>query len=183
MVKVISTFKYTDIMTGDLETYHLVELLESTRVLDEPFKNTHQYWVLDGQDVTNKAAYLEPLDNPDRNIDSDYQQFRDKYHFLKPEDIKSTRRALHLSLIEAAIFLGFTVQTLSDIENSYLMQNYEQEIKLSLLKDPAGLLQMVLKHEKFMKSKLRRQHLNADSVVSRLTALVNSDSSLQTGVE
>ncbi|WP_367296074.1 transcriptional regulator [Levilactobacillus yonginensis] len=115
---------------GKYIKYNVLELTEIVTVFTESFKNTHCYWVEEGEDINNEENYMEPMDDPDFNLKLDYKMYREKFNFLNPNEIKHNREKLGLTLREVSTVLAMSYATLSNIENGLILQSYSQELKL-----------------------------------------------------
>lgn len=166
-MKIIDHVTSTDI-TGKETTYTVITVQETELIAGDPVENTHRYWVPANADLADTANYLEPLDQIDQNFDSDYQRYREQFGFLFPEDIKSAREGLGLTLREAALLLAMSFSTLSNIENGLILQSFDQEIKLRLLTQPTALTQHVHQHQRLIVSRATRHSLDAKKLFAKL---------------
>lgn len=161
-----------DQLTQQTVTFQVIHPVETVNVLGETLTTTHEYWVPQGQAVTDEAAWLEPKDDVDRNLQADYALFRQAFHFLTPAEIKANRLALHLTLRETAAALGMSFSTLSDIENGRLLQSMDQEVKLRYLAERPAFGHFVAQHATIIGNRLTRQGVNAPRFFEKLAAHV-----------
>ena len=119
------------------ERFQVIHVPELVKVQGVSIQITTEWWVPENGDVNNEDDWLMPVDNPDRALNRIYAEFRRLCHYLTPEQIRSQRQELHLTLRETAAILGMSYSTLSDIENALVLQNQLQETSLECLQDQA----------------------------------------------
>ena len=166
MVKVVAQVSHPDI-TGAPVAFQVIEVEERLTIFSEPIANTHRYWVPATADIDDEEEYLEPIDDPDYNFRADFAIYRQKYHFLQPEEIQAARQQLDLSLAEAAVVLGLEVDFLADIEANMALQPYDQELKLQWLQSPELLTALVLQHQTIMRERCRHVEINAEALLGK----------------
>jgi DNA-binding transcriptional regulator YiaG len=125
-------------VTYDGERFQVVYVNETFEVqgihIDQ--KN-NEYWIPADGSLEDDSTWIIPMYNLDGNLNRLYDKFRRLCHYLTPEQIRTQRQELHLTLRETAAILGMSYSTLSDIENSLVLQNQLQETSLECLQDPA----------------------------------------------
>jgi len=171
-MKIIDHVTAADTMGNNL-AYTVIELTETELIGGDPLENTHRYWVPAGSDIHDSETYLEPLDNVDTNFISDYRLYRETYGFLFPAEIKAAREQLGLTLRETALILAMSFATLSNIENSLLLQSFDQEIKLRLLTQPNDLRHLIRQHRPLIRSRAPKNDVNADKLFSKLNLAID----------
>lgn len=114
---------------GRIEKFEVVSVNETVTVKDLTFKNMHTYW----KSVTTGELYL-PFNDPDINLNSDYDRYRAEKKLLSTKDIINIRKKYKLSLRSFAKVLGIGYSTLSKIENGALQSN-EHDALLRLASD------------------------------------------------
>lgn len=77
-MKIIGEISFPDIF-GESQDYLIISMLETVKVLNKAITNRHVYWVRAGLDVNDSDNYLEPLNDPDRNLNLDYDTYCKKY--------------------------------------------------------------------------------------------------------
>lgn len=77
--------------TGKLEKYELIELTEEVKIKKEIFEITHKYYKRLSDD-----ELFEPFEDPDYNLNIDYNTYRNKHNLLYSEDIKEIRNMYKL---------------------------------------------------------------------------------------
>lgn len=168
MVKEVGNIEFTDVVTGKLEKYFIIEIEEETKVQFESFMANHRYWVLEGRDITDFDEYMEPLNDPDYNLKRDFQKYRKQYNFLSPEAISNYRKQLGLNLREAALILAMSFSTLSNIENGLILQSYDQEIKLRDLENPFRIFDKVDKYRTLLEQRALKRNVDIDKLLKKL---------------
>ncbi|WP_049165488.1 helix-turn-helix domain-containing protein [Ligilactobacillus salivarius] len=126
MTKYVNNFL---IDLGRIEKFEVVSVNETVTVKDLTFKNMHTYW----KSVTTGELYL-PFNDPDINLNSDYDRYRAEKKLLSTKDIINIRKKYKLSLRSFAKVLGIGYSTLSKIENGALQSN-EHDALLRLASD------------------------------------------------
>jgi len=101
-------------------TFTIIELQEVVLINGEKIKNTHRYWVPTGDNLADAENYVEPLTNPDENMDADYQLYRQQFNLLTPQEIRQAREALGLSRATTALLLNLSEPQFSAIEDDDL---------------------------------------------------------------
>ena len=114
-------------LTGEIEEFSVISVTEEVKVRRRVITAVHTYWVPKGADLRDDNNYLEPIDNPDYNLQLDFGEYRKRFGVLTPDQIKEIRQGYHLSLRQYALVLGISYSTLSEIENGLVLQSDEQE--------------------------------------------------------
>ncbi|MFU1799389.1 helix-turn-helix domain-containing protein [Lactiplantibacillus pentosus] len=125
MAKVTKKFYYND----ELETtalYTETWRLEKTQVKDiSDLLVWHHYW------IDSDGELWSDFDDPMENPKADFEAYRTKENYLKPEQIKQFRQNTGLTVQALASYVGMDSSTLSQLENNDRVQTKEQD---SLLK-------------------------------------------------
>lgn len=116
--------------TGKLEKYELIELTEEVKIKKEIFEITHKYYKRLSDD-----ELFEPFEDPDYNLNIDYNTYRNKHNLLYSEDIKEIRNMYKLNIRDFSSILGISYTNLSSIENGSLQPKYIDNL-MRLAKDP-----------------------------------------------
>jgi DNA-binding transcriptional regulator YiaG len=125
-------------VTYDGEQFQVVYVNETFEVQGVHIEQeNNEYWIPADGSVADHSTWIIPMDNLDGNLNRLYAEFRRLCHYLTPEQIRSQRQELHLTLRETAAILGMSYSTLSDIENALVLQNQLQETSLECLQDQA----------------------------------------------
>jgi len=151
----------------------LVTKEEVIRVRNKPIKIEVQYsrCVQCGDEVFDPSLTVDPFDLA-------YREYRKKYGFLQPEEIRDWRKANKLTQGELARLLGVGVATISRYENGAL-QDPSHEKLLRLAMNPFNLLRLIERSEGvFTETKKRRlvealQEVEADAHSIDSTIIVN----------
>jgi putative zinc finger/helix-turn-helix YgiT family protein len=141
----------------------LVTKEEVIRVRNKPIKIEVQYsrCVECGDEVFDPNLNVDPFNLA-------YREYRKKYGFLQPEEIKDWRKANKLTQSELAKLLGVGGATISRYENGAL-QDPSHEKLLRLVMNPSNLLRLIEGSEGvFTEAKKRRlvealQEVEADA--------------------
>lgn len=141
--KVIGTRKIVRALTGQPARFTAISLDEVVQVRHREINMTHVYWVPMGEDLDNEENYLEPIDNPDFNLQADFQAYRRQFGVLAPHEIRAIREGYQLSLRQFALVLGINYSTLSEIENGLVLQTDEQESLFRLSQDEQAFAKLV----------------------------------------
>jgi len=141
-------------------TFTIIELQETVRINGEKIKNTHRYWVPAGDNLADAENYVEPLTNPEENLDSDYQLYRRQFNLLMPQEIRQAREALGLSRATTALLLNLSEPQFSAIEDDDLLQTRKQDAKLRLLKNPQELRTSVTRYQKTIERQATRYQVD-----------------------
>jgi len=166
MVKLIAKVAHQD-LTGAPVEFNVIEVDEEVVMFDAPLTNTHRYWVPATVEIDDEEEYLEPVDDPDYNFRVDFALYRDKYHFLLPDEIKLERRRLELTVSEVGAVLAIEPQQLSEIEDNVSLQSFDQEVKLCWLK--RGLFaEIVDGHRELIRERCVRYGVDADDLFKRV---------------
>lgn len=109
------------------------------------------------------------------NVNQVYNQYRDKYHLLFPEQIKNTRERFGLNQLQMSKVLGLGVNMIRNYENGE-MPSVSNATLLNVIRDPKvfhelfeqriGLLEMSAARRKKIQQKLQ-QLIHKDSEPSR----------------
>lgn len=93
----------------------------SVRDLDD-IKVVNHYW----QDIDGElwGDFNDPMENVRRSFDA----YRERKSYMTPDDIRSLRARLHMTVREFAEMLGIGSSTLTEIENNQRVQVKYQEI-------------------------------------------------------
>ncbi|RRK09878.1 helix-turn-helix domain-containing protein [Lactiplantibacillus garii] len=167
-MRIVKNVKHLNKTTHKMECFNVIIVDESVKIATESFVNQHEYWVPKGEPIDDEENWLEPIDFPDKNLIADYAQYRKKYHFLTPDEIKKQRRALNLNLREASAIVGISYSTLSDIERGLRLQSLIQDNLLRYFGSAFSLAALVDQHYTLIEEKLDRSHLNIDGLVKKL---------------
>lgn len=167
MVKVVAQVSHPD-TTGASLVFRVIEVEEQVTIFNDLINNTHRYWVPLTADVEDEEEYLEPVDDPDYNFRADFAIYRQQYNFMEPTEIQETREILGLAQSELAVILGIDLHVLADIEANFALQPYEQEVKLSWLKHPEYLLQLVKSHPRFLSERCERAGIDLSVILTKL---------------
>lgn len=133
----MATIKRFSHQTGKTEEYVKVEILESVEIKKENFEVLHEYYkrVSDGE-------LFEPFENPDKNLEKDYDLYRKKFAMLSPNEVKEIRNKYELSIRDFSSILGISYSNLSSIENGSIQAPYIDNL-LRLSSDPYAFLKLV----------------------------------------
>ncbi|KRL93705.1 helix-turn-helix domain-containing protein [Levilactobacillus hammesii] len=167
MPEVVAQKSFTD-KTGSSSRYSIVAVTETSLVANEYITSQHHYWIPATAEMTNRQAYLEPLDDPTYNIRQDWMTYRQQFNFLQPTEIKAAREKLGLTLREAALVLGMSFSTLSNIENGRTLQSFDHEIKLRYLTRPTWLRTLVRHHRALILTRSTQRHVDAKRLFAKL---------------
>lgn len=74
-----------------------------------------------------------------------FDAYRDKYHLLKPEEIKEIRDKYQLSQCDFSLLLGFNAKTIARFERGSL-QTVEQNKNIRLIKSHSQMLKLLKKN-------------------------------------
>ncbi|MCH5464084.1 helix-turn-helix domain-containing protein [Levilactobacillus tujiorum] len=124
---VIKTIEIVRALTGQPARFTVISLDEVVQVRRREIAMTHTYWVPLGDDLDNDENYLEPINDPDFNLQADFREYRRLFGVLTPQAIREIREGYQLSLRQFALILGMSYSTLSEIENGLVLQTDEQE--------------------------------------------------------
>ncbi|WP_125581020.1 hypothetical protein [Levilactobacillus cerevisiae] len=150
--------------------FTIIELRETVTIGSlDALENTHRYWVPAGKDLADPTTYIEPITNPDYNLDADYQLYRQQYNFLSPAAIKAARQYLDLSVPTTALLLDMPEEVFLAIENGDLLQSLEQEINLRFLQHPQQLLASIRPYQDLLTQRAARMHIDLDDVCQQLS--------------
>jgi len=152
-------------------TFSIIELQESVLINGDRLKNTHRYWVPAGDNLADAKNYVEPLTNPNENLDSDYQLYRQQFNLLTPQEIRQAREVLGLSRVTAALLLSLSETQFTAIEDDDLLQTRKQDAKLRLLKNPQELRTSVNHYQKTIERQATRYQID----LSDLNRLLSSN--------
>ena len=141
-------------------TFSIIELQESVLINGDRLKNTHRYWVPAGDNLADAKNYVEPLTNPNENLDSDYQLYRQQFNLLTPQEIRQAREVLGLSRVTAALLLSLSETQFTAIEDDDLLQTRKQDAKLRLLKNPQELRTSVTRYQKTIERQATRYQID-----------------------
>lgn len=138
MSKIIEKFSYE---TGKTEKYEIIDVVVDVKVKQDEFQSLHQYYkrISDGE-------LFEPFDNPDKNLEIDYDIYRKKHNLLSPEQIKKIRKKYGLSVREFAALLNISYSNLSSIENGSIQAGYIDSL-IRLSEDPYALRKLFLERK------------------------------------
>ena len=151
----------------------LVTKEEVIRVRNKPIKIEIQYTrcVECGDEVFDPNLNIDPFDLA-------YREYRKKYGFLQPEEIRDWRKANKLTQGELAKLLSVGVATISRYENGALQEPSHEKL-LRLAMNPSNLLRLIEGSEGvFTGAKKRRllealQEVEADAHSIDSTIMVN----------
>lgn len=138
MCKIIEKFSYE---TGKMEKYEIIDVMVDVKVKQDEFRSSHQYYkrLSDGE-------LFEPFDNPDKNLEADYDTYRKKHNLLSPKQIKNIRKKYGLSIREFATLLNISYSNLSSIENGSIQAGYIDSL-IRLSEDPYALRKLFLERK------------------------------------
>ncbi|WP_203640411.1 hypothetical protein [Levilactobacillus andaensis] len=131
----LETVKWQCSLTGKLEEFSIIKIVEMVNVLGRNVKAAHIYWVPVTGNLSCDDDYLEPLDNPDYNLQQDFRAYRQKLGLLTPEQVHQIRQNYKLNQEQYALVLGMDCQQLVDIENGLRLQSDQQESLFRLSQD------------------------------------------------
>jgi len=151
--QVIKTVQIKRALTGEQETFTVVQGTEMFCVRGRQIQSTHIYWVPAGEDVADEENYLAPVDDPDYNLQLDFQIYREKYGVLMPAEVKKIREDYQLSLRQYALILGISYSTLSEIENGLILQSDEQESLFQLSRNRVAFKNLIVAKEAVMSAR------------------------------
>lgn len=125
--KIVKTIDLVRTLTGQPAHFTVISLDEVVQVRRREIKMTHVYWVPEGENLDDPENYLEPIDDPDFNLQADFREYRHQFGVLTPAAVRQIRESYQLSLRQFALILGISYSTLSEIENGLVLQTDEQE--------------------------------------------------------
>ncbi|WP_429940434.1 helix-turn-helix domain-containing protein [Enterococcus sp. DIV0240a] len=123
--------------TGKIEKYEIIEVMETVKVKNDEFEVLHEYY----KRLSDEELF-EPFDNPDKNLNRDYDLYRKKYSLLSATEVKNIRKKYKLSIREFSEILGISYSNLSSIENGSLQANYI-DVLLRLVNDPYAFSKLI----------------------------------------
>ncbi|MFC6261853.1 hypothetical protein [Levilactobacillus fujinensis] len=167
MAKLIARVTHQDLTGAPIE-FNVIEVDEEVVMFDAPLTNTHRYWVPATVEIDDEEEYLEPVDDPDYNFRMDFALYRDKYHFLLPDEIKLVRKRLGLTIREVGVVLAIDPQQLSEIEDNVALQSFDQEVKLCWLTKRSLFAEIVDGHRELIRERCVRYGVNADDLFKRV---------------
>ena len=135
MSKIIEKFSYE---TGKMEKYELVEVMVDVKVKQDEFQSSHQY-----HKRLSDGEFFEPFDNPDKNLEADYDIYRKKHNLLTSEQVKNIRAKYGLTIREFSSLLNISYSNLSSIENGSIQAGYIDNL-IRLSDDPYALRKLFL---------------------------------------
>lgn len=146
--------------TGKVEQYELIKIKEHVKVKNDYFDVLHEYYkrLSDGE-------LFEPFDDPDKNLNKDYDLYRKKYSLLTAEEVKGIRKKYELNIRDFSEILGISYSNLSSIENGSLQAGYIDNL-LRLADDPYALLQLINGKKNVLSTKI------VDRIVPILNKLI-----------
>lgn len=108
---------------GTKEEYSEVWKTETVSVRDlDDIKVVNHYW----QDINGEL--WGDFNDPMENIRRSFVAYRERKSYMTPDDIRSLRARLHMTVREFAEMLGIGSSTLTEIENNQRVQVKYQEI-------------------------------------------------------
>lgn len=124
--------------TEKIERYEYMEVLEIVKVKNQSFEVLHEYYkrLSDGE-------LFEPFDNPDKNLETDYEIYRKKNNLLNPNQIRAIREKYKLSVRDFSNILGISYGNLSSIENGSIQPKYIDSL-IRLASDPQALEKLLI---------------------------------------
>ena len=124
--------------TEKIERYEYMEVLEIVKVKNQSFEVLHEYYkrLSDGE-------LFEPFDNPDKNLEIDYEIYRKKNNLLNPNQIRAIREKYKLSVRDFSNILGISYGNLSSIENGSIQPKYIDSL-IRLASDPQALEKLLI---------------------------------------
>ncbi|MGO3791317.1 MAG: helix-turn-helix domain-containing protein, partial [Enterococcus gilvus] len=146
--------------TGKVERYEHITIKEKIEIKNETFDVLHEYYkrLSDGE-------LFEPFDDPDKNLNKDYDLFRKKHGLLSPNQVKQIRNKYELSIRDFSEILGISYSNLSAIENGGLQAGYIDNL-LRLADDPYAFLKLISEKKQIYPTKV------IDKIVPILNRLV-----------
>lgn len=123
--------------TNRIESYTLVKIREKFEIKHESFEAKHTYYQRESD-----GELFEPFENPDFNLNKDYDLFRTKHQLLSPKAVKKIRKKYHLSLRDFSKLLGISYGNLSAIENGSIQADYIDNL-LRLVDHPKAFLKLI----------------------------------------
>lgn len=141
--KVIKTVEIVRELTGRPADFTVISLEETVQVRRREIKMVHTYWVPADERLDDEDNYLEPVDDPDFNLQADFREYRRQFGVLTPTAVRKIRENYQLSLRQFAMVLGMSYSTLSEIENGLVLQTDEQESLFRLSQNSAAFVTLV----------------------------------------
>ena len=134
MNKIIERFSSE---TGKNEKFEYIEIEEQTTVKGDNFLVSHEYYrrLSDGE-------LFEPFENPDKNLEKDYNLYREKYNLLSSEAVKKIRNKYKMTITDYGAVLGISYSNLSSIENGSIQSKYIDSL-IRLSEDPSAFKKLV----------------------------------------
>jgi DNA-binding transcriptional regulator YiaG len=123
--------------TGKVEEYRFISIKETVKIKGDTFKVLHEYY-----ERLSDGELFEPFDDPDKNLNKDYDFYRKKYTLLSPKEVKRIRLKYGLNIRDFSEILGISYSNLSSIENGSLQTTYIDNL-LRLVDDPYAFLKLV----------------------------------------
>lgn len=151
-----NNLKRYSIETDREESYKLIKIEENVEIKGDEFKVSHCYYQRESDN-----ELFEIFDNPDFNLDRDYDAYRNKNNLLSPIKIKQIREEYNLSIRDFSNIFGISYSNLSAIENGALQSKYLDSM-FRLASDPYAFMTLV---------KARESDLESDKYVSLLRIL------------
>ncbi|AVW09345.1 helix-turn-helix domain-containing protein [Lactiplantibacillus paraplantarum] len=128
MTKVTKRFYNDELETTEL--YTEAWKMEKTQVKDiSDLLVWHHYWV--DADGELWSDFDDPMENPK----ADFEAYRARKNYLKPEQIKQFRQNTGLTVRALSFYLGMGSSTLSQLENNKRVQTKEQDSLLKMAID------------------------------------------------
>lgn len=123
--------------TGKDEEYRFISIKETVKIKGDTFKVLHEYY-----ERLSDGELFEPFDDPDKNLNKDYDLYRKKYTLLSPKEVKRIRLKYGLNIRDFSEILGISYSNLSSIENGSIQATYIDNL-LRLVDDPYAFLKVV----------------------------------------
>ena len=128
MAEVTKRFYNDELETTEL--YTEAWRLEKTQVKDiSDLLVWHRYWI--DADGELWSDFADPMENPK----ADFEAYRARKNYLKPEQIKQFRQNAGLTVRALSFYLGMGSSTLSQLENNKRVQTKEQDSLLKMVID------------------------------------------------
>lgn len=134
--------------TGKEEEYKLISTKETVKVKNDIFTVLHEYY-----ERLSDGEWFEPFDDPDKNLNKDYDLYRKKYALLSPTEVKRIRSKYDLNVRDFSEILGISYSNLSSIENGSLQANYIDNL-LRLADDPYAFLKVINEKKRILPTRI-----------------------------
>lgn len=150
----------------DEQKFNKLFITETIKVKGIEITNTHEYW-----ECEDCKELFEPLDNPDKNILSDYELYKKIEGLSQVNEILDVRNMYKLSQRDFSKILGISYSTLSNIENGSL-QSVSHDSLFESAKNPYTFKSLLIKRKKKLKPELFEETLK---LIDSLTEIWDSE--------